>query len=379
MYTTTWIQENSLMWNTTVRNCQWSCHIIKCWWTNRFYPTWFCKSFWQSISCLSFTQLPFYRINGDILNWIADFLTNRHQEVILNNAHSDPCDVLSGVPQGSILGPLLFLLFINDLPNRVTSNIRLYADDITIYRTIYSNEDILQLQKDLDNLSKWASDWFMTFNVSKCEHLVITKMHSPISSEYKISGCNINKVTSAKYLGVTINHDLSWGNNIGIISCKTSAVFGFLQRNLRQCSSSIKSLAYLTYVRPILEYASTVWAPYTKNHIMSLEKVQRRAARFVCNNYSMYDSLSSMLDILNWPSLEDRRRQAKCIMFYKIINNIASVNIHQYLQPSSSRTRGHDSKFIQLQTRVNVFRHSFLSSTIRLWNSLPLIRSNLIS
>jgi len=112
-------------------------------------------------------KLPFYGINGDILNQIADFLTNRHQEVILKNAHSDPCDVLSGVPQGSVLGPLLFLLFINDLPNRVTSNIRLYADDITIYTTIYSNEDILQLQKDLDNLSKWASDLLMTFNVCK--------------------------------------------------------------------------------------------------------------------------------------------------------------------------------------------------------------------
>jgi len=197
-------------------------------------------------------------------------------------------------------------------------------------------------------LSKLTSDWLMTFNVNKCEHLVITKIHSPILSEYKINGCNINKVTSAKYLGVTINHDLSWGNHIVIISCKASAVLGFLQRNLRQCSLSIKSLAYLTYVRPILEYASTVWASYTKTHIMSLEKIQCRAAHFVCNNYSMYDA-SSMLDILNWPSLE-HRRQAKCIMFYKIINNIASVNIHQYLQPSSSHTQGHDSKFIQLQT-----------------------------
>jgi len=145
----------------------------------------------------------------------------------------------------------------------------------------------------------------MTFNVNKCEHLVITKMHSPISSEYKINvGCNINKVTSAIYLGVTTNHDLSWANHIRIISCKASAVLGFLQRNLRQCSLSINSLAYLTYVRPILEYASTVWAPYAKTHIMTLEKIQCRSARFVNNNYSNYDSLTSMLDMLNWPSLE---------------------------------------------------------------------------
>jgi len=136
--------------------------------------------------------------------------------------------------------------------------------------------------------------------VNKYEHLVITKMHSPIFSEYKINGCNINKVTSTKYLGVTINHDLSWANHIGIISHKANAVLGFLQRNLRQCSLSIKSLA------SILEYASTVWAPYAKIHIMTLEKIQCRAAHFVCNNYSNYDSVTSMLDILNWPSLEQR-------------------------------------------------------------------------
>jgi len=331
----------------------------------------FTKAFNKVFHACLLHKLPFYGINGDIFNWIADSLTNRHQEAILNNAHSDPCDVLSRVPQGSVLGPLLFLLFINDFPNRVTSNIRLYADDITIYRTIHSNEDILQLQKDLDNLSKWASDWFMTFNVNKCEHLVITKMHSPIFSEYKINGCNINKVTSAKYLGVTINHDLSWANHIGIISHKSSAVLRFLQRNLRQCYLPIKSLAYLTYVRPILEYTSTVWAPYAKTHIMTLEKIQLRTAHFVCNNYSNYNSVTSMLDMLNWLSLGQRRRLAKCIKFYKIINNKVSVDIHQYLQPSSLHTQGHDTKFIQLQTRVGVFLHSFLPSTIRLWNSLP--------
>ena len=123
-------------------------------------------------------------------------------------------------------------------------------------------------------------------------------------------------------------------------------------------------------MRPILEYVSVVWAPHTKCHITILEKIQCRAARFVCNNYSRYNSVTDMLNMLNWQSLEQRRNQAKSIMFYKIINNMVSVNFHQYLQPSVAITRGHHLRFIQLQARVDVYLHSFLSSIIRLWNSL---------
>ena len=146
---------------------------------------------------------------------------------------------------------------------------------------IYSVDDVVCLQMDLDILSQWASDWHMTFNLDKCEHLVVTNIRSPLCSEYKINNHYIHKVSHAKYLGVTIDHNLSWSNHIGIISRKANSVYAFLKRNLRQCSPSIKSLAYLTYVRPILEYASIIWAPYTKSHIATLEKIQRRAARFV--------------------------------------------------------------------------------------------------
>ena len=140
---------------------------------------------------------------------------------------------------------------------------------------------------------------------------------------------------------------------------------------MKKCSSSIKFLAYFTYIRPILEYASIVWAPQTNCQIVTLEKIHRRAARFVCNNYSKYDSVTDMLTLLNWSSLEQRRNQAKCIMFYKILNNMVSVNFNQYLQQSTSHTRGHSTRFIQMQARVDVFLYPFLPSTIRLWNSLP--------
>ena len=125
--------------------------------------------------------------------------------------------------------------------------------------------------------------------------------------------------------------------HIGAVSRKANGVLAFLQRNLKKCSSSIKSLAYFTYVRPILEYALIVWAPHTNCQIVSLEKIQcRAAARFVCNNYSKYDSVTDMLTLLNWASLEQRRNQSRCIMFYKILNNMVSVDFNHYLQQSVS-------------------------------------------
>ena len=158
--------------------------------------------------------------------------------------------------------------------------------------------------------------------------------------EYRINNHGIHKVSTTKYLGVIIDHNLSWSNHIGAVSRKANRVLAFLQRNLNKCSSSIKSLAYFTYVRPILEYASIMWAPHTNCQIVTLEKIQCRAANFVCNNYSKYDSVTDMLTLLNWESLEQRRNQAKYYMFYKILNNMVSIDFNHYLQQSVSHTRG---------------------------------------
>ena len=226
---------------------------------------------------------------------------------------------------------------------------------------MYSNNDVLRLQEDLNILSKWASDWHMTFNLNKCEHLVVSNICSPLYTEYRINNHSIHKVSLLNILGVIIDHNLSWSALIGAVSRKANGVLAFLQKNLKKCSSSIKSLAYFTYVRPILEYASIVWAPHTNCQIVTLEKIQCRAAGFV----------TDMLTLLNWASLEQRRNQAKCIMFYKILNNMVSVDFNHYLQQSVSHTRGHSIRFIQMQARVDVFLYSFLPSTTRLWNFLP--------
>ena len=183
---------------------------------------------------------------------------------------------------------------------------------------------------------------------------------------YNIRDYLIHEVTSAKYLGVTISQNISWSKHIDIITCKANSILAFLQRNLSQCSLHVKSLAYFTYVRPVLEYAS-VWSPFTQSNIDKIEKVQHKAARFIFNDYS---SVTNMLNCLKWESLEHRRTKSTIIMFYKIINNIVSAHFSNYLHRSFTRTRGHQMRFMTIPAKRNTYYHSFLPTAILLCSSL---------
>ena len=266
-------------------------------------------------------KLSFYGIRGPLLQWIRHYLTNRTQKVIIDGISSNPSTVTSGVPQGTVLAPLLFLCFVNDIPQLVTSKIRLYADDILLYNTIKSKEDCIPLQNDINKLATWSKQWQLLFNHEKCEHLRITNKLLPIISSYSISGDNIKEANSIKYLGVTINSKLNWSEHIAKITSKASSVLGFLQRNLKKCPANTKIACYKSMILPILEYASMIWDPFTTKDINSIERIQRRAARFITNNYSWNSSVTNLLQNLNLPSLQNRRSCQKAIMLYKSSTN----------------------------------------------------------
>ena len=249
-------------------------------------------------------KLEHYGIRGPTLSWIGDFLANRTQRVMIEGTHSETAPVTSRVPQGSVLGPLLFICYINDLPTCVSSDIRMFADDCLLYRTMHSQQDAVILQEDLNMLQQWESKWLMSFNPGKCEVLRVTnKRKHIIHTHYKIHGMILDTVDKTKYLGVTIQSNLNWKPHIRNIAKKANSVRAFLQRNLSNCPRPVKEQAYKTYVspiqwgcleynnqeprnvRPILEYASTVWDPHTKELTTQLEMVQRRAARFVTADY----------------------------------------------------------------------------------------------
>ena len=137
------------------------------------------------------------------------------------------------MPQGTVLGPLLFLLFINDLPDWVTSRTRLFADDCIVYRKIQTPQDCNQLQRDLDSLAQWESRWGMSFHPDKCNVLRVTKKRTPINSTYKLKGQELEELSTSKYLGVDLSNNLEWKEHTNRTVKKANSVLGFLRRNLR--------------------------------------------------------------------------------------------------------------------------------------------------
>ena len=190
-----------------------------------------------------FHKLQYYGIQGTYLNWIKEFLRNREQQIVVDNKFSTPSKVTSGVPQGSVLGPLLFQLFINDLPNGLESSVKLYADDVLIMRSITTPNDHQILQNDLTKLALWSANWQMPFNLTKCEHLTVTNSPYPSTHHYKLNDYTIQRVQSIKYLGLTISHNLSWSPQISRI---VNQVQSFFRRNLSYCSRNLKVKCYQT-------------------------------------------------------------------------------------------------------------------------------------
>ena len=303
-------------------------------------------------------KLSHYGINGHLLDWIKSFLTDRTQSVVIDGESSCPSTVLSGVPQGTVLAPLLFLIFINDITQDLQCTVRLYADDILIYNIIHLPNDSEHLQQDLCTLQAWARRWQMEFNPTKCVHLTISNKHHIIEHNYYLFDHLIQKVSKAKYLGITFDEHLTWKNHIHNIRHKANSALAFLRRNINHCPISVRSHCYKSFVRPILEYASPIWAPHLQSDICAIEKIQRSAARYTMNNYSWRSSVTNMLTSLNWPSLESRRTFCKLVMFYKIINcqmEVPSIS----LTSMSSVIRGHSQRFRIPQARINSYLFSF--------------------
>ena len=317
-------------------------------------------------------KLDHYGVRGNTFDWIRAFLTHRTQQVTVEGATSDSVEVLSGVPQGTVLGPLLFLVFINDLPDCVQSKIRLFADDCILYRRIKNKNDCTILQDDLNSLAEWEKKWGMAFHPEKCSAIRVSRSRNPISSNYSLKGHTLEMEDSTRYLGVEMQSNMSWNKHMDQTVKKANSTLGFLRRNLRVSNEETKSAAYFSMVRPILEYSSTIWSPYTKDYIHKIEMVQRRAARYVTNRYRNTSSVTSMIEHLEWESLEARRAKHQLTMLFKIIHDLVDIPANGYLTPASNRTRSqHSLKFRQIPTSSDYYKFSFFPRSVCHWNSLP--------
>ena len=318
-------------------------------------------------------KIHHYGIRGSTYHWISSFLRNRTQRVVVEGCASDSVPVVSGVPQGSVLGPLLFLLFINDLPDKINSQTRLFADDCIVYRPIRSPEDCSILQQDLYTLAEWETKWGMEFHPQKCSVLSISGPRSnTIKYPYSLKGHTLEAQDITKYLGVDLQSSLSWKPHIDRITKKANSMLGFLRRNLRSCSEDTKAQAYFNMVRSNLEYCSSVWSPHHKDQKQKLEMVQRRAARYTTNRFGNTSSVTSMLQHLQWESLESRRAKIQLTLFFKVVNDLIDIPAADYLTPAMSRTRSsHRKKYRQFSNSTDTFKFSFFPRTVPLWNSLP--------
>ena len=212
-----------------------------------------------------------------VKGWISTWLTTRSQKVVVNGEASTEVQVRSGVPQGTVLGPLMFLLYINDIGHKTSAgtHLRLFADDSLLYREIRSIQDGTILQEDLQTLVEWSATWQMKFHPLKCYHLRVTKKKHPLDTQYEMLGHNLERVEHYPYLGVEISRDLSWTNHVKKVTSKANHALGFVRRNLSSCPRPVKVQMYQALVRPHLEFVATAWDPYHLNNINSLEMVQR--------------------------------------------------------------------------------------------------------
>ena len=244
----------------------------------------FAKSFDKVPHIRLMNKLRLYGIQCEVAAWISSFISQRSQLVVVDGSTSDSADVKSGVHEGTVMGPLLFLLFINDLPQMVDpgTQVRLFADDCLIYRTIKSIHDQVQMQKDLDALQLWGELWVMKFNASKCNILTVSNMENPLTKFCQLNNTILEHVYSATYLGILLHKPLHFSDHNTITANKCNSRLGFIRRNLRKCPTQLKQTAYFSFVRSPAEYAATIWDPHTNKDKYALEKIQHRAIRWVC-------------------------------------------------------------------------------------------------
>ena len=320
------------------------------------------------------SKLHHYGIRGRLLHWISTFLCCRKQRVVLNGSHSDWDRVESGVPQGTVLGPLLFLLYINDIGDKVSSEIRLFADDCIVYRPINNEVDSIELQKDIKLLSDWSQTWQMSFNPKKCYVLHMGTKRNMYKHAYKMYMYDhvLETVENHQYLGIYISHNLKWDYHFECVSKKARRVLGILQRNLRQCSVQTKQAAYYGLVRPLLEYAVGVTDPYTQKNVKKLDKIQRRAARFCTNNYNWRDSVTEILDELEWDSLSLRREATRLTLFKQMLTGETAIP-NSLVEPHPCRggRSAHNQVVAIPITTKDIYKFSFIPRTIKSWNKLP--------
>lgn len=319
-------------------------------------------------------KLQSYNLNTKIIDWIEFYLTDRSQYVELNGAKSEWQKVSSGIPQGSVLGPLLFLLYINDLPDNIDSTLYMYADDTKVYREIILPDDNRILQDDLNKMCKWSETWLLKFHPNKCNSIAIG--NNEANHEYKLNIDNhtIEQVTEIKDIGVIIDSELTFKLHIYKKIDTANSILGVIRRSYKYLDINIFIPLYKGLVRSHFDYAATVWDPYVAKFIEDIESVQRRATILVPEIKHM--SYPDRLKKLNLPTLAYRRTRGELIEVFKIINSVYDNKVTENLLSKrdtnvNMQLRGHEHTLETKRIYNPKVKNFFSNRVVKLWNTLP--------
>ena len=346
-----------------------------------------------------------FHIDGKLLKFLVCYLKNRKQCVVIGGCKSDTKNVSSGVPQGSILGPLFFVLFINDMVECMSegTNIALYADDTKIWRTISNWNDHLVLQQDIDSLFKWSILNKMVFHPHKCKVLSVSLQNTvsyldlilPFENFHycldktQVDNTLLDFVNEEKDLGVIVTNRLTWGQQSSSLYSKANSRLGLLKRvcHFVKCEKQ-KRILYLAMVRSLFEHASPVWSP-SSTQIEKLEKIQKRGIKWILgeegHSYNELEYLKRLFDLKILP-LKAKFAFTDLILFHKIFHGNTCIKLPDYLARVTDddlhrlRTSRLDKLCLKctILPRVKVFSDSYFHRTYLQWNSLPTsVRGNL--
>jgi hypothetical protein len=336
----------------------------------------FSKAFDSVSHPLLIHKLRSYGLNGKLLEWFEDYLRDREQKTTAEGSTSELSPVISGVPQGSILGPLLFILYVNDMADIIHPGCKLalYADDAKVYCTIKDYGDCLKLQESLDKLHQWSSLWLLNFNPSKCSVMTITRKLVPCKFYYNIGGTILDRVRSFKDLGVQVEDTLFWDMHVQSQVKKASRMLYYITRVIGyRAPATAKRLLYLALVRPHLEFAAPAWTPLTEYNLRLIESIQRRATIYICNTKEL--SYVHRLSETNILPLCFRKEQLDMTLIYKILCGDHGELLSQKVQYNPRcKEVGRDSTrntLLLMPARTETYAHYFFNRARRTWNSLP--------
>lgn len=327
----------------------------------------FSKAFDKVSHSILIEKMVKYGVDKRTVRWIQNWLSDRTQRVVINGCTSNWKNVSSGVPQGSVLGPVLFNVFINDLDEGIEGKLIKFADDTKLGDVANTKQDRDRIQKDLDKLQQWAETNRMVFNREKCKILHLGKNNE--NSTYKMGGICLSSSTGEKDLGVLVDHRLNMSQQCEAAARRANTVLGCIKRSIESRSREVIIPLYSTLVRPHLEYCVQFWGPQFKKDIDKLERVQKRVTRMVSGLETM--SYEERLKDLGMFSLQKRRLRGDLIAVYKYLRGCHRAEGSELFSLAHGRTRNNGLKLQGSRFRLDIRKNFLTVRVINRWNSLP--------